>query len=331
MTPSHRLLVQAEHANLRLDQFLAASGVVSRTKARALLDAGSVYLDRHRTRVASRPVRPGQVVEVYLVETTRKAPDPVVQVLYQDKAMVVVNKPPGMPVQAARDTVQGCLTTVLARQLGLSSGVLRVVHRLDEETSGVVVLALTKESAAALSQQFSEHTARREYLAVGVGTAHPDETLRHYLTPVLVQPEGPARVMARPAEGEPGFDERLAISHCRVLAQASGYSLLRVQLETGRTHQIRAQLASAGLPLAGDTRYGAPALPMASPLHRVALHALRLELTGLVDSKLVSMTFFAPLPDDLHQWLELQGLWLPTLSPNTAGIVPLFDQEDSHG
>lgn len=323
VTPSHRLRVQAEHANLRLDQFLAAAGVVSRTKARALLSAGAVYLDRHRTRVASKPVREGQVVEVYLIETPRVVDAPKIPVIYQDDAIIVVNKPVGMPVQAARETVEGCLVTVLARQLGLSSGILRVVHRLDEDTSGVVVLALTQASAAALSTQFSTHSARREYLAAGVGTAHPAETLRHFLTPIVAQPQGPARVMARLAEGDAQPDERLAISHCQVLAQSQEFSLLRVQLETGRTHQIRAQLSAAGLPLVGDTRYGAPPPPVLSPLQRVGLHALKLELRHPSDLS-STRAFFAPLPDDLQRWLELHSLWLPTLAPDTAGTIPLF-------
>lgn len=355
MTPSHRLIVPAHQADLRIDQFLAATGLVSRTRARALLASGSVYLDRHRTKVASRTVKAGQVVEVYLVEPVAAAPLPPIQVLYQDAHLVVVNKPAGMPVQAARDTDQGCLTTALAKQLTLPSQEIRVVHRLDEDTSGVVVLALTQEAAAHLSQQFSEHTAQRIYLAVGVGLSHPDETLQHYLTHIHLFDEGPARVEARPAVGTPGVEERLAISHCQVVAQQApdessvGYSLVQVRLETGRTHQIRAQLAAAGLPIVGDTRYGAPQLPRSSPLQRLALHAAMLTFVHPADVPATlpkkggqngdrssaalppARRFYAPVPEDLTRWLELHGLWLPVIHPDGAGRIPLFIQEDPHG
>lgn len=328
MARVQRFVVTAEQAGLRLDQFLASTGAVSRTRARALLAAGSVYVERKRTKVASREMFVGQVVELFDV-VLDAAPPPVLPVLYQDEALVVVHKPVGMPVQPARETDQRCVTTSLSRQLGMPVQELRVVHRLDTETSGVVVVALTRPAAADLSAQLAEHRAQRQYVALSVGTAEVGEQLEHFLTPPVPQERGPARVLARPALGEPFEDERLARSFCRCLAQAEGYSLLRVTLETGRTHQIRAQLSAVGLPLLGDLRYDAPQLPSDWRGGGIGLHAAALRLRH--PSSRQELEIHAPLPEAFQHWLQAHGLWTAALQPDGAGKLPCFIQESRNG
>lgn len=328
MARAQRFIVTPEQAGLRLDQFLAATGSVSRTRARALLAAGSVYVERKRTKVASRPMFAGQVVELFDVVLTTEAP-PVLPVLYQDEALVVVHKPVGMPVQPARESDQLCVTTSLSKQLHIPVQELRVVHRLDTETSGVVAVALTRPAAADLSQQLAEHRAQRRYVALSVGTAEVGERLEHFLTSPVPQVRGPARVLARPAVGEPLEDERLARAFCRRIAQAEGYSLLLVTLETGRTHQIRAQLSAVGLPLLGDLRYDAPQLPSDWRGGGIGLHAAALQLRH--PSSREELEIHAPLPEAFQQWLQAHRLWTAALQPDGAGKLPCFIQESRNG
>jgi 23S rRNA pseudouridine1911/1915/1917 synthase len=328
----HRLTVPAEQDNTRLDVYLASTGLISRRRARDLLAAGAVYLNRHRVKVASRIVRVGNQVEVHLLAEIPAPSTLELRLLYRDADLVVVDKPAGIPVQPTRDTDRGTVLEVLKRQLGPGAPEPKVVHRLDREASGAVVFALSARAAASLSAQLAEHAAQRIYLAAAVGESLEAETLRHFLSglraPAPGEPPGPARVHARPALGQPHRDERLAVAHARRLAHAGGRCLLQVRLETGRTHQIRAQLAAAGLPLVGDTRYGAPPLPSDGPLQRIALHAAALSVTHPATGR--PLTVYAPIPEDLHRWLEAHRLWLPWLDSSDA-LNNLILQEASHG
>lgn len=170
------------------------------------------------------------------------------QILYSDARIVVCLKPAG----ALSTDEPGGVPALVRQALGLGAdGCVRTVHRLDRPVGGVMVLARSRMAASLLSRQVQTHAFRKEYLAVLEG-ALPQEagTLRDELAR-----DAEKRITyAAPA---PTKDTRTAVLHYRVLGEAEGLSLVHIRLETGRTHQIRAQFSSRGYPLAGDTKYGA--------------------------------------------------------------------------
>lgn len=324
MSRSYRLRVDTAQNEARLDQFLAGSGLVSRSFARQLLAAGAVYHNRKRTKVASRKVHAGDSVEFFhLVEIPLAAPS--IPFLFEDRAMVVVNKPPGMPVQGTRQTDRGTVLEAIKQQCPEAGGAARLVHRLDQETSGALVVAMSRPAAAKLSAQFAAHTAHRIYLAAVHGMNLEAQTLHHFLTRSVQQrSKGLPRVLARPAEGTARSHERKAVLHMTPLASHGGFSLLMVALETGLTHQIRAQLAASGWPIVGDRRYDAPVIPPESVCDQVALHGAGLTLLHPYSGAQVRL--HAPPSADLKAWLEHHQLWLPELDADDPSN-PLWKKE----
>jgi 23S rRNA pseudouridine1911/1915/1917 synthase len=292
-----RFEVAAGEEELRLDQLLARRiPELSRGDARALLALGGVFVDRRRTKIASRKLRTGQAVEVWIggaLERARqagtaralpeasgtrsgRAPGEVAPaIVYRDEHLVVVDKPPGMLTAPTPEGDRGTLADVLARDPRLG-GPIHVVHRLDLMTSGLLVLARTPLANRVLSERFRVHDVDREYLAAVGG-----------------RPAGLPRTLASPIAG------RRAVTHVAVEDAAPGdrASLLRARLGTGRTHQIRIHLAGIGHPVLGDRDYG---IPTAVDPPRLALHAAVLGFahpaTGVV------LRFERPWPDDLARW-----------------------------
>lgn len=360
MPTAHQFVVEKAHHGIRLDVFLATTGVVSRRKARALLDSGAVYVNRRRVKIASKCVFAGNQVTFYVSEESSKADPAPVTTLYQDDALIVVDKPSGVPVQATRESDRDALVRAVKQTLPPQSETPRVVHRLDRPASGAVVFALSKSAAASLSQQMAEHTTGRIYLAVVEGRCPESATLRHFLTSLPdrsagreghaagtvptrqtdlsrqrdpgrqrdpAQQTGPARVGVRCAEGSPEPGERIAISHIRRLAETPAMTLVAAALETGRTHQLRAQLAFEGTPIVGDRRYGASAPEPGAPFQRLALHAVCLSLVHPTTSQ--RLTFSAPLPEDFRRFLEANQI----AAPEQVFLQEMlnFTQEAHHG
>jgi len=302
----HHFIVTRDQEGERLDRFLASTGVVSRTRARKALAAGGVYLNRKRVKIASRPVHEGDEVVCYLSVREEEHPSPTLNLLYQDEHIVVANKPPGMAVQATRESDRGTLQQILHAVLGRNGPAPRVVHRLDRPASGAVVLALTRKAAAALSAQMAEHSPRRRYLVVVEGPVQEEETvLVHYLGRMARggATGGPVRVRVRPARGPLKSGERRAVTRVRRLDIRGNISLVVAVLETGRTHQLRAQLAFEGHPVVGDRRYGArEVLP---GVDGIPLHAGVLEFSHPVTGAPLGVV--APLPEALEAWLTSAG------------------------
>lgn len=260
---------------------------LSRRAARVLIDLGGVFVDGQRTKIAGRSVRAGQRVVAHvggaLARATRavgeaarardEAALPAFTVVHEDDDVVVVDKPAGLLTAPTPEGDRGNLAALLERQRGRRAF---VVHRIDLETSGLLVFAWTEEANRVLSERFRTHDLVREYLVVAAG-AVPDEL----------------RVVDRPV------GERRAVTHLSVAERLTGATLLRARLETGRTHQIRIHLRAVGHPVLGDRRYGAPT---DHDPPRLALHAARLELphprTG------APLAFASPWPADLTPWLE---------------------------
>ena len=274
----------------RLDRFIAARGGISRGEARRALDAGGVFLDGRRCKVASRPVHPGQSVAVNLEEAGRVAgsvaPLGPERLLHADAELVAVDKPAGVPSQPTLTSDAGTLPELAGALVGSP---VTLVHRLDRETSGVTVFARTKSAAAALAEAFRTGGPEKTYLALCARAPSPPEGR-------IDQPLGkdPARAGLRRVDprGDP------AATRYRTLREGAGAALVEASPETGRTHQIRVHLAHLGAPLLGDARYGGPRRVGEVAIPRVMLHALRLELTH--PSTGARLVLEAPVPEDFR-------------------------------
>jgi 23S rRNA pseudouridine1911/1915/1917 synthase len=278
----------------RLDRFLAAP-LGSRSRAQALIDAGRVRVDG-RPQAKRHAVRAGERIEV---DHRVPAPDgePVevdFSVAYEDEHLMVVDKPAGVVVHPAR----GHRTGTLAQALG-GRGVggeepwrAGLVHRLDRDTSGLLVVARSDGVHRALKRQLAERQIRREYLALVAG--HPAARTGTIDAPIGRDRRDRVRMSI---DTDVPRDARTHFELERLLARTA---LLRVTLDTGRTHQIRVHLAAIGNPVCGDPTYG---MPDAYGLERQFLHAARLAFAHPITGAAIDLR--SPLPDDLARALEL--------------------------
>jgi 23S rRNA pseudouridine1911/1915/1917 synthase len=277
-------------AGLRLDQALAARVPgLSRRRARLLLDIGGVFVDGRRVKVAGRLVRAGEKIVANVggaleratprtgreARTADEARLPAFAVVFEDEDLVVVDKPSGLLTAPTPESDRNNLASLLARRPG--GAPVHVVHRIDLETSGLLVFAKTEHANRELSDRFRAHDLGREYLAVVAG-AFPEDV----------------RVVDRPVGG------RRAVTHVAIEERLGARAtVLRCRLETGRTHQIRLHAQAEGHPVLGDPRYGATPITPRPP--RMALHATLLAFahprTG------APLSFTSPWPADLASWL----------------------------
>lgn len=279
----------------RLDAFLASAVPgLSLERARALLAQGRVRVNGKVAKPARR-LWGGEAVELDLPgpAAAPRVEGPRLPVLYQDPLLVVVDKPAGLVVE--EDGAAATVVTLLAAQLqGFDVGgraLPGVAHRLDRDTTGCLALARTDEGLARLQRAFAEKRVDKRYLALVLGAPADEARLD---TPYGRDPRDPRRFTTRVQSA------RRARLTWRTRQRFAGVALLELELDTGRTHQIRVQLAEAGLPLLGDPVYGTPAArahPAAKALGRVALHAARLTLTGVAERELAVE---APLPPDFQ-------------------------------
>ena len=276
-----RFEVSPEDEGVRLDQALARRiPGLSRRKARDLIDLGGVFVDRARVKVASRPVRAGQVIEAVLGGALERArdetPPPTYQVVFEDADLVVVDKPPGLVTAPTPESDRGNLLDALGRRPG--AGPVWLVHRIDRMTSGLLVFAKTPEANRALGDRFAGHDVEREYIAVVAGEVPADVTID------------------RPIAG------KRAVTHVRVAERRAGATVIRARLETGRTHQIRLHLAGLGHPVLGDSQHGGEAARRFAPRPpRMALHAAVLGIAHPRTGE--PFRWESPLPADLQGWL----------------------------
>jgi len=285
------LAVGASDAGERLDRFIAARGGISRGLARRALDAGGVFLDGRRCRVAGRTLRDGQRVVVHLEEGGRTPAAgealPRERLLLADAHLVAVDKPAGVPAQPTLTTDRGTLPERVAALIG---GEVILVHRLDLETSGVTILARTREAAAALSAAFRDGEPEKTYLALCARAPEPGEG--RVAVAIGKDPRRPGLRRVDP-RGEP------AATRYRTLRASPRAALVEARPETGRTHQIRVHLAHLGAPLLGDARYGGPRRVGEIAIPRVMLHAVRLEIVHPVTR--ARLVLEAPVPPDLAE------------------------------
>jgi 23S rRNA pseudouridine1911/1915/1917 synthase len=258
-------------------------------EARRALERGGVYLDGRRCKVASRALLPGQRVEAVLEEAGRvqEPATPPLVVLHEDDQLLAVDKAAGVPSQAALSGDVGTLPWLVGRHLGVPASAVATVHRLDRETSGVVVFGKTRGATRLLAEAFREGGVRKEYVAVVAGRLADEGRID--------APLGPSKTRRGSFEVTPGGTP--AITGFRVFGRQGDLAAgVRLFPETGRTHQLRVHLASLGHPILGDVRYGGPREAGTIRADRVLLHAEVLDLPHPNGGRL---RLEAPPPADL--------------------------------
>lgn len=308
-----RLTVAHEAAGERLDRFLAASlPELSRTRIQSLVDHGRVTVNGAAGKRSYR-VENGDAIAIEIPAALTSAAQPEsipLEILYQDEDLAVVNKPAGMIVHPGAGAKSGTIVNALLHEFGsrgeLSSvgGELRpgIVHRLDRETSGALLIARNDRAHRGLVEQFSSHSIQKAYLALVHGKL--SENAGRIELPVARDLHRRIRMTTRRREG------RAARTDWRVRLRLPGYTLVEADLHTGRTHQIRVHFSALGHPVVGDTLYGAPRQPKVAstsmaPLGRNFLHAARIKFVHPTTGREVDVR--APLPAELAEYLRALG------------------------
>jgi 23S rRNA pseudouridine1911/1915/1917 synthase len=315
--PETIFLATAEHAGQRIDQFLVSHlPETSRARVQQLIAQRKVLLDGKAPK-PSLHLRGGEKIEI--IGTVERPPlraiaeEILLDVVYEDEDLAVVNKPAGMMVHAGAgatddDRNRGTLVNALLHRFGPLSGVggeLRpgIVHRLDKETSGLIVVAKNDAAHRKLAAQFSARHVKKTYVALVHGWPKSDKGT--IATAISRDDIRRTRMTTRRSGG------REAVTHYQVQRRLQSdygkFTLLEVKIDTGRTHQIRVHMASLGHPVVGDTLYGAPG-EVRSPsgtrlfLPRNFLHAAELQFTHPSSGNILS--FARPVPEPLSEFLK---------------------------
>jgi 23S rRNA pseudouridine1911/1915/1917 synthase len=309
--------VEPEEAGTRLDTFLAARiTTTSRTQLRRAVEAGKVLIDGQGVLKAAWPVSAGETVSVTPLPRAPLVAKPSaipLDIIFEDDSLIVINKPAGMVTHPGAGVFEGTLANALVHHFGVQALALPrrggpsrpgIVHRLDAGTSGVIVAAKTDEAHLHLAEQFQSRRVRKIYTALVHGTIE-DESGR-IDAPIGRDPRSRIRMAVRP-EGA----GRPALSLYRVIQRYAEFTLLEVEIKTGRTHQIRVHLAHLRHPIAGDSVYDGGRLNSVrdvrvrtalTRLNRPFLHATRLGLFHPVSNEWLE--FSVELPPDLRAVIE---------------------------
>ncbi|HEY2117422.1 MAG TPA: RluA family pseudouridine synthase [Candidatus Angelobacter sp.] len=319
------LSVPPDAAGSRLDQWLVSQlPEVSRVRVQQLIEQKKI-LANGKSPKASMKLRGGEEIlitgAVELPPLKAFAEDIPLDVVFEDESIAVINKPAGMSVHAGSGKGEagnrGTMVNALLHrfnQLSEIGGELRpgIVHRLDKETSGLVLVAKSDLAHRKLSEQFSRREVKKTYIALVHGW--PRMTKGTIRAAISRDPVWRARMTTR--QGSKNKPGREAITHWQVTRQIEGaygkFSLLEVKIETGRTHQIRVHLSSIGHPVAGDTLYGAPrpksyggTAPEVASLERNFLHASAIQFQHPISNR--PLSFQQPLPAELSNFLQKTG------------------------
>lgn len=258
-----------------LKHFISEKTGISGKKAKALIDSRRVFVNNRRIWIATHNLNPGDMVSV--PDNTAAEDAPEYRIIYRDKNITAADKPTGM----LSDKEAGSLEDILKESA--SNPKLRAIHRLDRETSGIILYASSTEVFEAYKAMWEEKDVRKEYFAISAGDARFNEK----------------RV-------EEAVDGKNALSDIKVISRGGGFTLFLVKISTGRKHQIRVHLASLGLPVAGDTLYGPKNIsgPLQG-LSRHLLHAYSLKFTCPVSKK--AMDLKAPMSGEMLEFAKKAG------------------------
>ena len=301
MTAERSAICPVDWAGKRLDVFVTAQEQdLTRALVQKLCAAGQVTVDG-KVRKGSWKLTAGEKVAYTLPEPEALAVEPEdipLDILYEDADIIVVNKARGMVVHPAAGVRAGTLVNALlfhCKDLSGINGEIRpgIVHRLDKDTSGVMVCAKNDRAHVALAEQIKTKTARRTYLAIVYGNIAPESGT---IKGAIGRHPTERKQMAIVEGGKP------AVTHFRVLERYGAFTLVRCRLETGRTHQIRVHMTSIGHPLVGDPKYGHRKNPFAALIQGQALHSRSLDLIHPATGE--TMHFEAPLPQDMEAILK---------------------------
>ncbi len=313
----HRFTVDPGQSLLRIDKYLLNKlENVSRTRIQHAATAGNILVDGKAVKPSYR-VKPGEVITIVLPHPPRETeiiPENIpLDILYEDDDLLVVNKPSGMVVHPGYGNYSGTLVNALAWHLkdlpGFNKGDIRagLVHRIDKNTTGILVVAKNEIAQNKLARQFFYHTTRRRYTAIVWGT--PPEKEGTITGHVGRNPKDRTKMYVFP-DGSQGKE---AVTHYRVLEELGYVSVVECRLETGRTHQIRVHFQHIRHPLFNDAEYGGDRILKGTTfskyqqfvrncfkiLPRQALHARSLEFVHPTTGK--TMSFESPLPEDMQQ------------------------------
>lgn len=309
-----RVITGTIHSPGRLDKMLAEATDLSRERVKALISGGEVELAGEVVRSASAKVEAGSSYSIHLPppDDPQAVPQDIpIIVVYEDEHLIVIDKPAGMVVHPAAGNPDGTLVNALlhhcAGQLSGIGGVARpgIVHRIDKDTSGLLVVAKSDKTHEGLSAQFADHSLERAYLAVVNG---------HPVPPAGVVDERIGRSDANrkkmavlPKDSSRG---KHAVTRYKTVKRLDHCALLECRLETGRTHQVRVHLASIGHALLGDPVYGRANSHLRPVLKRLgfarqALHAATLGFNHPVTGE--ALRFTSELPDDMRELIDETG------------------------
>ena len=311
--PTIQRLIARGAAGQRLDQFLATQlDGISRTRVQRWIGLGAVRVDQALRLPKYRLTGHEEIeIEPQPLESERSfCPDPVpLDILYQDEDLVVINKPAGLVTHPApgnwRNTLMNGLLFANAQCARLPRA--GIVHRLDRDTSGVLVCAQSERAFVSLSEQLASRTMRRQYLAIVTGAIADQGTID---APIGRDPHNRLRMaVVQPPQGKPAQTDYQTLARNQA-APGKSHAALACRLRSGRTHQIRVHLASIGHPLVGDATYGGQAV---AGFERQALHAWRLSLQHPATREV--LTVDCPLPDDLQNLAAQLGLTFNPAAP----------------
>jgi 23S rRNA pseudouridine1911/1915/1917 synthase len=309
---SEIIKVADDGAGQRLDAFIAAvMPELTRSAVQRLIEQGLVLLDGKEAK-ASYKLSIGEEIEVTIPlpqPATAVAEDIPLEILYEDSDVIVVNKAAGMTVHPGAGVSSGTLVNALLAHCTDLSGIggeVRpgIVHRIDKDTTGVLVAAKNDAAHEGLARQFSEHTVKRVYQALIFGSPRTDKGRVEGI--IGRHPVDRKKMSGRARQG------RHAVTHWQVIARFPEVTLLKLKLETGRTHQIRVHLSESGYPLLGDSVYGGDARlgnvkdaklkSLVKALGRQALHARTLGFIHPCRGEYLE--FSAELPEDMQRILD---------------------------
>lgn len=297
----HILNVSAEYNNERIDKWLCENlEDVTRSFVQKLCDDGLVCIDQKPVPKNYR-LRTGDTVEISVPEPIALSAEPQdipIDVVYEDDSLIVINKPKGMVVHPAVGNPDGTLVNALLfhckGQLSGINGVVRpgIVHRIDKDTSGLLVVAKDDEAHQSLSQQISAHTFDRFYHAVVVGKLKEESG-------TINQPIG-RHPADRKKMAVTDKASRNAVTHFEVVDRYDGYTHIKLKLETGRTHQIRVHMAYIGFPIVGDTVYG-----LRKPVKGLTGQCLHAQSIAFIHPKTQEqLSFSSELPQYFEDFLK---------------------------
>ncbi len=304
----------AAPAGERLDVAIALALELSRSYAKELVDSGFVHLDGRPVGKPAIKLKGSELVSVILPPSKPhmvEAEDIPLDLIYEDEYLAAINKPPSLVAHPTATVRSGTVVNALLGRMQLSKDHAfdpqeedyrpGIVHRLDKDTSGVMVVAKTDEAHRHLAASFKKRLTEKEYVAIAVGKLADDVHLE-------------AAIGRHPVNRQKmtvgGTNPRSANTYFRVLERIPGHVLLKAKPHTGRTHQIRVHLAHLGATILGDELYG----KRSAVMPRQALHACRLTLPHPHDNR--AITFIAQVPLDMvSAWLKLGGAWPPVDMP----------------